>query len=156
MDVALRPYQYSELLCQRGDISEIFELIEKYKNNISDLMKNGNVDETENTNAMLLERHIGGGVYCNICVKYRRLNIRQYWLPENEKVPKPTKKGIVLNNMEWQKFLSYVDKINSLSEDFKLARTTSCFGLHGNQFDRCSFCDPFGIRQREIEKYKNI
>ena len=89
--------------------------------------------------------HLGGGIYATMNYEYPVVNIRHWWKPNEGTEPKPTKRGIILNNAKWKQLKNamdimrdFVPELNSVSD--------GCDQIdHQNQIGmlRCKECNPF-------------
>ncbi|XP_061190302.1 uncharacterized protein LOC133198189 [Saccostrea echinata] len=52
--------------------------------------------------------HIGGGVYVSLSPDFPTVDIRHYWKPDDANEPIPTKKGITLNRVKFDRLRSAV------------------------------------------------
>lgn len=132
----MREENFANLMLLRDEITELMSRIQKH------LAGEEGFQELEPIN---YHKHLGRGIYCSINDEYKKLDIRHYFLPLDSTTPTATTRGISLNCKQWETFLTLIPKIKKGSEAFANARPNACFGLHGNQEDECSFCDPFGI-----------
>ena len=86
--------------------------------------------------------HLGAGIYAAINGKFNGVNLRRYWVPENQLSVVPTKNGIFLPPSQWT---SLKEKLNELIIAHpELFIVEECF--HPNQIGMmdCRECLPFG------------
>ncbi|KAK6179470.1 hypothetical protein SNE40_011822 [Patella caerulea] len=60
------------------------------------------IDEYLQKNIVKKSVPIGNDVYVTIDNKYPGVNIRKFWWCEEERMPKPTRKGVHLNLKQWE------------------------------------------------------
>jgi hypothetical protein len=104
-----------------------------------------NMDDINATLARLSEAnftrkiHLGGGVFLSLRGGYNTVSIRHHFIPKNQSIPIPTKKGISLRLREWKALYTQIEEIRNVSSDLvyvapcylsgphlKLTRTVTC------------------------------
>ena len=102
--------------------------------------------------------HLGGGVYATLNSKYHTVDLRHFWKPENSDKPVTTRRGIALNNFEWQKRCDAI----TIMTDFIPQLTTAviCEETHNNEMEEqlnCSECYSFPDKtEREEAEEKEL
>ena len=93
-------------------------------------------------NKQAYSSHLGGNVYCTVEEGSGCVNIRQYWKPEEKLVP--TKKGLCLRPLEYQRLKELVPEIGQTLPE--LNSVVPCFlqSDHMNQLGalQCPECNP--------------
>ena len=86
--------------------------------------------------------HLGGNVYCTVTKGSGCVNIRQYWKPEEEVVP--TKKGLCLRSIEYNKLKELIPEIGKILPDLNAVVPCYLQSDHANQLGalRCPECNP--------------
>ena len=125
MGIALSLLQWVELLCNLTTIEQTLKDFQEGK-------------------TVKLFMHLGSNVYLSVTNSYRVVDIRKWWIPDNEDELKPTRKGIALTFQEWQ---SLVNICNQLAEEIpEIKQTIPCsFGTdHSNLLSamQCRNCCP--------------
>jgi hypothetical protein len=107
----------------------------------------------------LVKIHIGRNTYISVQPDRRRVDIREYFLPDNKKCRQdiapnefepvliPTRRGISLTYEEWTRFtLKAMPLINAGAEQLQTARAGSCISQHNAQKEwlLCQHCNPNG------------
>ena len=91
-------------------------------------------------------RHLGGEYFCDIKGGIHAINIRKYFVPNNQFMPIPTKNGISMTMEEWRNFKDKIPDIKDLS--MELDNALPCFFQlsHSNQeaMFMCYECNPYG------------
>ena len=95
-------------------------------------------------NSVKVDLHIGGLVFVKAESGFPCIDIRQYWVPEGESVPKPTKKGISLCQEEWDSLVLCQKKLNEEFPFIKEIPTCLESEDHQNQEGmlNCPECNP--------------
>jgi len=90
--------------------------------------------------------HLGGFVYAKANAEYRTIDIRQYFIPKNERKQIPTKKGITLRHFEWNCLKSRMEDLTNLSPNLMNATPCGDDVSHSNQMGwmNCRECNPSG------------
>jgi len=113
------------------------------RDSINDI--NGAIECLQKGEDTFFKRHLGGNVYIHVKTPYTGVDIRQWYLPEDEKDIKPGK-GIFLKINEWKELCN----VNECIEDFcpELKQTVRCYDQndHMNQLGwiMCKECNPNG------------
>ena len=94
--------------------------------------------------------HIGGNVCVKVSQKYPfRVDIRQYFLPDGDVEPVPTKRGISLLWGEWKDVIDCISYLEELCPPLK--SIVPCFLSEDHQAQlgmlRCPECTPNGYLQ---------
>ena len=91
-----------------------------------------------------LKAHLGGNMYVSVTRGYGRVDIRQFWLPENEEEIKATRKGIALCLNEWEALVSYISDIEKAVPEIMTTVPCVLAEDHMNQEGmlRCRECNP--------------
>jgi len=86
--------------------------------------------------------HIGGGHYVSVTSGFPCLDFRKWFQPRDQKDPKPTRKGIVLNLDQWVRMRKIVEAINN--DHPVLAEALPCYMQDGHLATfECRECYPF-------------
>lgn len=114
--------------------------------------------ESKQRNKVEYHKHLGHGVYVTIKESgdYKKLDIRQYFKPEDAVQPLPTRKGITLSEKEWGALLDAEEDIRKGYSEFGNSMTTICIGLHASdeERDECNYCNPFPAADDHSEDCK--
>jgi len=57
--------------------------------------------------------HVGGGHYVSVTSSFQCVDFRKWFQPQDQKDPKPTRKGIALNLDQWVRMRLIVEAINN-------------------------------------------
>jgi hypothetical protein len=91
------------------------------------------------------EKHLGENVFLRLDSKYPCVNIRKFFLPENLKEIRPTRKGCALNWNQWEELKKAVPIVQKTFQK-ELAEVEFCemSADHQNQmgFYSCKRCNP--------------
>ncbi|KAJ8300404.1 hypothetical protein KUTeg_021923 [Tegillarca granosa] len=91
------------------------------------------------------KQHLGENVYLSVQKGYACVNIRQWFLPENQTSIVPTKKEIALTFKKWNNLKGAIDLVGDVFKD-QLAEVTFCEDSndHQNQMGylTCRRCNP--------------
>ncbi|OWF45232.1 Activated RNA polymerase II transcriptional coactivator p15 [Mizuhopecten yessoensis] len=125
------------------DLEKWTKLMTWYSDDVDEAIK-GYDDETKDTD---LKIHLGSNYHVSLNTGYPVVNIRRWFLSDNEKEIKPTRKGITLTFRQWGK----VKDAMTVLKDFigkELENVTFCEMAedHQNQMGmlQCSKCNPNG------------
>ena len=108
---------------------------ENYINNLLQDIKSG---------AMVDEKlHLGGPLMLKLCSPFWTLHLRQYYKDKKSGTIMPTRRGIVLNHLEWDVLLQQVTRIQEKMPE--IAGTHPCFFDHDQEKGRmiCAECSPW-------------
>lgn len=129
--VSLTLSRWLKLKSQKDYINSIFQL----------------VTDGESVDEELI--HLGGGVYVTLNSKYPNVDLRHFWKPEDSDKPVPTKRGITLNKIKWNKLCD----VMTIMTDFvpELNNAIVCEYTHYNEMElqKCSECHPFSDEDEE-------
>ena len=93
-----------------------------------------------------LKLHLGGNVYVSVSSKFPLVDIRQFWLPEQETQIKASRKGISLRSSEWEELKQVQPLIEAAIPE--ISTTIPCLMRddHMNQLGMlaCRECNPNG------------
>jgi len=86
--------------------------------------------------------HIGGGHYVSVTSGFRCVDFRKWFQPQDQKDPKPMRKGIALNLDQWVRMRKIVEAINNYHP--VLAAAVPCYMQDGHlAMFECRECYPF-------------
>ena len=98
-------------------------------------------------NPIEVKLHIGGLLMMYISSRYQCVHLRQYFVPLNQRIAKPTEHGVVMSVTEFAYFVNLFESFTS--EIRKVNLTTPCYVLPGHS-DSCLECYPMRFpRQRK-------
>ncbi|KAL4223413.1 hypothetical protein ACF0H5_016884 [Mactra antiquata] len=117
---------------KRGVAIPVFRW-KRFMRNIDDI-KYKLTDELEFTT------HIGGNTYVSYSKAFPGIDIRDFWLPEDELHVKPTKRGVFMTKSQFGDFLQLVPRINSYIPE--LEETELCHSTDSDASLRCKECNP--------------
>jgi len=126
--VSLNPSRFA-ILCMIAD-----EVTEKLKNVL-------NSDKE-----FEYKTHLGGGIYCVIRSGCWAVNLRRYFIAKDKMYPIPTKKGISLRPIEWNRLKAHLVDIKEKHPELNNAMPCGFSDSHNNQESAfaCIECYPFG------------
>ncbi len=89
-------------------------------------------------------QHIGSNVYVTVATQWPNVDIRQWWLPEGNEEVVPTKKGLSLRPVEWEKLVKLAETLHKVVPELAYAIPCIMRGDHQNQQGMlaCSHCNP--------------
>ena len=90
-------------------------------------------------NPVELKLHVGGLLMLHMSSRYQCVHLRQYCIPMNQRLIKPTEHGVVLSISEFAYMLNVFECFTS--EMTKFNRTTPCYVLPGHS-QSCLECYP--------------
>ena len=94
--------------------------------------------------------HLGGNVFVNVSKDFpMRVDIRQFFIPPGESVPKPTRRGISLFVTEWRDLISCSRDLENKIPEMADAQPCLMMDDHQNQEGmlRCKECNPGGYQE---------
>ena len=98
-------------------------------------------------NPIEVKIHIGGLLMMYISSRYQCVHLRQYYVPMNQRMVKPTEHGVVMSISEFAYFVNHFDSFTT--EIRKVNGTSPCYVLPGHN-DSCLECYPMRLpRQRK-------
>ena len=82
-----------------------------------------------------VQYHLGGGQFATENPNYKSLDLRQYFVPARAVKAHPTRKGIVLSELEWNNLKSFVEDIRKCFPELEstqmcIERADHYFHLH--------------------------
>lgn len=98
-------------------------------------------------NPIEVKLHIGGLLMIHISSRYQCVHLRQYYIPQNQRIVKPTEHGVVMSVPEFAYFVNHFQSFTG--EIRKVNPTTPCYALPAHS-DSCLECYPMTFpRQRK-------
>ena len=96
--------------------------------------------------AVNVKEHIGGGVNVTIKSGCNVINIRRYFMTEVGSGELPTRKGIALKFVEWDRLVERLEDIKKVSPVLTNAQLCANGLDHANLmgFLQCRECNPYG------------
>ena len=94
--------------------------------------------------------HLGGNMFVNVSKEFpMRVDIRQYFFPSGESVPKPTRRGISLFITEWRDLISCSKDLESKVPELEDLQPCYMQEDHQNQEGmlKCKECNPSAFHQ---------
>lgn len=94
--------------------------------------------------------HLGGNVFVTVSKDFPfRVDIRQFYIPPGESVPKPTRRGISLFVTEWRDLISCCRDLENKFPEMEEAQPCYMQDDHQNQEGmlRCAECNPGGATE---------
>ena len=97
------------------------------------------------------KHHLGGNKYVRVSTDFHCVDLRQFWLPENAREVVPTKRGIALNLLQWNKFKAAVKAVPLYVPEVLTTGQCVLRPDHVTQrsFWNCLNCNPNGDRLRD-------
>ncbi|XP_033758273.1 uncharacterized protein LOC117340619 [Pecten maximus] len=124
------------------DLEKWMKLITWYADAVDDAIKG--YDDNRDTD---LHLHLGANYFVSVKQGYPVVNIRRWFLPENEESIKPTRKGITLTFRQWEKVKDSMLVLKDLiGAELDNVRFCELADDHQNQMGmlQCSNCNPNG------------
>ena len=92
-----------------------------------------------------VQYHLGGGQFATANPDYKSSDLRQYFLPAGAVKAHPTRKGIVLSQVEWDNLKSFVEEIKKCIPELESTQMCSERADHYFHLDslECKECHPF-------------
>ena len=86
--------------------------------------------------------HLGAGIYATVGGKFVGVDLRRYWVPEEQLMEMPTKNGIFLPARQWTVLKERLDELLASHPELLLAE--ECFHQNQQGMLECHECLPFG------------
>ena len=96
-------------------------------------------------NPIEVKLHVGGLLMINISSRYQCVHLRQYYIPQHQRMVKPTEFGVVMSVAEFAYFVNLFESFTSQIR--KVNATTPCYVLPGHN-DSCLECYPTRFRRQ--------
>jgi len=109
---------------------------------IDEQLKQASSSASYKVEQSLYKSHLGAGIYASVGSEFKGVDLRRYWVPEEQMLPIPTRNGIFLSLAQWNSLKQKIPKL--LAAHPELNSAEECF--HANQmgYIDCKECMPFG------------
>src|SRR6267154_53892 len=109
---------------------------------IDEQLKQASSSASYKVEQSLYKSHLGAGIYASVGSEFKGVDLRRYWVPEEQMLPIPTRNGIFLSLAQWNSLKQKIPKL--LAAHSELNSAEECF--HANQmgYIGCKECMPFG------------
>ena len=101
------------------------------------------VDQYRDSKSVDFIIHLGGNYHVSLKSGFPLVNIRRWFVPGDQQELTPTKTGIALTFLQWEKLKSAMPLVEELLNG-ELGKVSFCEGSHQNQEGAltCSNCNP--------------